>query len=156
MPAASTPPADLALRYEWREGSVPPPYHYEYTVRLGPGGQGEVVFRPDYAQHDPPVWTEAFSVPGEALAGLYALLAEAGVFTRRWRRSPRLPIGGSTAWLEATAGGRTVTVPAGLAQSQAAAIGAVYEAIRGLVPGAIWAKLLARRDDYRRAHAERT
>ena len=39
-PPANVPPADFALRYEFREGSLPPPAHYEYSIRIGPGGRG--------------------------------------------------------------------------------------------------------------------
>src|SRR5690554_3169233 len=53
-------PADFQIEYEWHEGSLPPPYHYEYTIRIGPGAQGEIVFLPDYPSDDTPVWTEPF------------------------------------------------------------------------------------------------
>jgi hypothetical protein len=140
---ASTPP-DLALRYEWREGSVPPPYHYEYAIRVGPGGQGEVLFYPDYPQHDPPVWREEISAAPEALSGLFALMDRQGVFRRAWREPERHTVGGSHAWLEVTAGGRTVTVPSSLATEQAEAIAPVYEAIRALVSDGLWRSLMTR------------
>src|SRR5687768_17207155 len=41
-------PADLRVEYDWRAGTMPPPHHYEYTVSIGPGTQGKVVFWPDY------------------------------------------------------------------------------------------------------------
>ncbi len=141
-------PADLALRYEWQQGSLPPPYHYEYTIRIGPGAQGEIVFLPDYAQHNPPQWTEALAVTDEALAGLYRMLQDIDVFSHTWRRPERSPVGGSYDWLDVTARGQTVRVPSHLAPRDAAAIAPVYEAIRALVPKALWVRLRAQHEAY--------
>jgi len=55
-------PADFALVYSWREGSLPPPYHYSYTISLQPDGAGELVFVPGYSGGETPIWTETFSV----------------------------------------------------------------------------------------------
>ncbi|MDO9065824.1 MAG: hypothetical protein Q7U96_01910, partial [Chloroflexota bacterium] len=104
-PPPASLPADLALRYEWREGSVPPPYHYEYCIRVGPGAQAEILFYPDYPQHNPPVWREELAVSPEALAAVYELMGRQGVFRRTWRQPERHSIGGSQSWLEVTAGG---------------------------------------------------
>ncbi len=153
-PAATLPP-DFALRYEWREGSVPPPYHYEYAIRVGPGAQGEVLFYPDYPQHNPPVWREQISVSPEALAALYALMDKKGVFRRAWRQPERHTVGGSHAWLEVTAGGQTVTVPAVLAPEQEEAITPVYEAIRGLVGDDLWRSLMERYEAFQQQSPER-
>src|SRR4051812_20811553 len=35
-------PADFSLTYDWRAGSMPPPFHYEYTVSISPDGEGKV------------------------------------------------------------------------------------------------------------------
>ncbi|MDP3047318.1 MAG: hypothetical protein Q8O07_07565 [Chloroflexota bacterium] len=155
----STPPAslpaDFTLRYEWREGSVPPPYHYEYAIRVGPGVEGEVLFYPDYPQHDPPAWREDFAVSPEALAAVYALMDKQGVFRRTWRQPERHGIGGSHSWLEVTAGGRTVTAPPALAPDQAKAIGPVYEAIRAMVGEDLWRSLMARYEAFQQQSPER-
>src|SRR5690242_18655655 len=42
-PPKPSVPVDLALTYEYRAGSMPPPYHDEYTVTIGPGPNGNVV-----------------------------------------------------------------------------------------------------------------
>ena len=68
-------PKDLTLQYDWGAGSMPPPYHYEYTIRIGPGLQGEIVFYPDYPGQGTPVWTEPFDADQEALDALYALVS---------------------------------------------------------------------------------
>ncbi|HOG46932.1 MAG TPA: hypothetical protein PLJ35_05690 [Anaerolineae bacterium] len=145
-------PPDLALRYEWRAASMPPPSHYEYAISIGPGAQGEIAFLPDYAQHDPPVWREHVAVTGEALAGLYAVLRRVAVFSRPWRRAARPPIGDSHDWLDVTAGGTTVRVPSHLDAKCEAAIEPVYEAVRALVPQEVWARLMAQREAFIQAY----
>jgi hypothetical protein len=153
-PPADSPP-DFALRYEWREGSVPPPYHYEYAIRLGPGAKGEVLFYPGYPQHNPPVWREDFAVSAEALAAVYQLIGRQGVFRRAWRQPERYTVGGSHSWLQVTVHGQTVTVPAVLAPEQAEAIAPVYEAIRALVGEELWRSLMARFEAFQQQSPER-
>ncbi len=148
-------PADFSLRHEWHEGSMPPPYHYEYIVRLSVGAEGEVIFFPDYPQHDPPVWRETFPVDSKDLAHLYALLVKTRAFARTWRRADHPAIGGSVVWLDAEAGGKKVTVPPGLPARDAAAIAPVYDAIRAVVPQVVWDGLMGRYEKYQAEHAER-
>jgi hypothetical protein len=153
-PPVSLPP-DFALRYEWREGSVPPPYHYEYAIRVGPGAEGEVLFYPDYPQHDPPVWREEIAVNPQALAALYQLLGRQGVFRRVWRQQERHTVGGSQSWLEVTANGRTITAPSALAPDQARVIAPVHEAIRALVSEEQWRSLMTRYEAFQQRSSER-
>lgn len=148
-----TTPADFALRYEWQAGSMPPPYHYEYSIRLGPGPAGEITFWPDYPWDGTPVWTESFTLAEESLPDLHALIAGAGVFTRQWRERDDAAVGGSLERMQVTADGRTVSIPSQLAPDDAAAIEAVYAAVRGMVPKDIWDRLMARRDEYERNYS---
>jgi muconolactone delta-isomerase len=153
-PAATAPP-DFALRYEWHEGSVPPPYHYEYRIRVGPGVQTEILFYPDYPQHNPPVWREEVAVRPETLDAVYQLMVRQGVFRRVWRQPEQHSVGGSQAWLEVTAEAKTVAVPAALAPDQAKAIAPVHEAIRALVSEGLWRRLMTRYEAYQQQSPER-
>jgi hypothetical protein len=143
-------PADFSLRYEWNEGSLPPPYYYEYTIRIGPGPQGEIEYRPDYAANDPPVWTETIPIQEADLDALYALCAEKGVFTTDWRPMDSPPIGGSSDSMEITADGSQISIPSFVAGEQGANdLREVYEAINALVPREIWTALQLQGDQYR-------
>lgn len=142
-------PSDFSLKYEWCEGSVPPPYHYEYTIRVGPGLRGQIVFLPGYPQHGPPAWTEDFQVTEAAVARLYELLAAAAVLERSWKRRAHAPVGGSLEWLEVTADGQTVSVPS--MAEQAELLEEAYTAVKALVPERLWTKLLAQRQQYEQA-----
>jgi hypothetical protein len=139
-------PDDLRVEYHWSAGALPPPYHYEYEVIIGPGAQGEIVFRPDYAQHEAPVWQEAFAVSEADLDALYGLLRRGGVLRGRWRQRPSMAVGGSSEWLHVTAYGERTTVPASIHDDGTMA--EVYDMVRGLVPAAIWDDLMARRERF--------
>lgn len=139
-------PDDLALRYEWYAGTMPPPYHYEYTITVGPGLQGEIVFYPDYSGEGVPEWREAFAVTDEQLDRAYGLMVEAEVFDRRWSEMRDRPVGGDTEWLSVMANGVSVRIPA--LPEGGEALEPVYDAVRGLVPDAIWESLRARRQEY--------
>jgi hypothetical protein len=134
-------PADFSVQYEWREGSSPSPSCYAYTIRIGPGTQGEV-FSPDHSSNNPSVWTETFSVEDGDLEKLYALMSEKGMFTKSWQQEDISPAGGSVEWLEVTAHEEHFLVPRHVAgEKEAEAIKEVYAAINSLVPGTVWAKL---------------
>jgi hypothetical protein len=144
--APRTLPADFAVRYEWGNGALPPPYHYDYTVHLGPGaGVGRVEFRPG---HDSvPVWTESFPVTEAQLRSMYAVLMARGVFDRAWSEGQPMA-GGETEWLEATADGRSVTLPSQPRDEDRPALREVYAAVRAVVPRGVIAGLVARQEQF--------
>ena len=37
-PDMTTRPADFSALYHWSEGSLPPPYHYEYSIYVDSSG----------------------------------------------------------------------------------------------------------------------
>ncbi|MEW5930836.1 MAG: hypothetical protein AB1941_25525 [Gemmatimonadota bacterium] len=139
-------PADFAVRYEWGNGVLPPPHHYDYTVRLGPGaGTGRVEFRPGYDSL--PVWTETFPVSEAQLRSVFAVFMARGVFDRAWGEGRPLA-GGETEWLEATADGRSVTLPSQPRDEDRVALREVYAAVRAAVPRGVLAGLVARQERF--------
>lgn len=141
-------PDDLLIAYEWREGSLPPPYHYAYSIRLGADGAGEVTMTPDYPGEGVPVWSEPFSVERADLDRLYATMVERGLLSERWRAQDMPPVGGSSEDLTVVAGGRTITIPAFPVANQSERAEAIYAALRGVVPASLFADLEARRAAY--------
>ena len=141
-------PSDFSAEYKWREGSVPPPYHYEYIINIGPGTRGEMLFFPDYPSDETPVWREDFGVSNDKLSALFALINEKEVLSANWREMENPPVGGELEWLKVTANGTQVLVPSLLIEEQSTAISAVFQAIRSLVPESIWTDLMARREQY--------
>jgi hypothetical protein len=149
-----TRPADFNLAYEWQEGSLPPPYHYEYTITIKPDGKGEIVMLPDYDSDATPYWIETFTLTPATLDQFYRLLVEKGLFTQRWQAQSDPPVGGSHDALRVTAHDRTIDIPSFVISTQAAAADDITTAVRALVPDNIWDKLNAQREQYVREHEQ--
>lgn len=145
-------PDDFGVEYQWREASVPPPYHYEYSVIIKSTGQGQIVFIPDYPSAAAPRWVESFVIEEERLDDLYWVMMEKGLFTRKWRQMASLPVGGSFQWLAVKAGGKLMLVEDYLVFEQEAAAKAIYAAVRALVPKDVWENLQVRRQHYMQEH----
>ena len=148
--AVITRPNDFSLRYEWREGSIPPPYHYEYTISIAPDGRGQVVMVPDYPSDQVPIWTETFRLQPMELDAAYVLLTKQGLFRQVWRAPDpdRLPVGGNSQTLVIAAQGKSIELPDYVVPEQAPAAEAIYATVKALVPKSIWTKLNARHEEY--------
>ncbi len=141
-------PEDFSLQYHWSESALPPPYHYEYAIHLGPGAQGLIEFWPDYPGADTPVWTETFEVANEDLDKLYVLMGPQGLLIEAWLQSDDLPDGAPADSLQVTAEGRQIGVPSYVASAHQEQAQAVYARIKALLPRPIWTHLMARYEQY--------
>jgi len=137
-------PPDFELIYEWHAGTVPPPHHYEYTIRVVADGRGAVNYFLNY--DDITVWTESLAVSKSALEEVYRLMAKNGVTTKAWPEAKRHPVGGETQWLNVVANRKTIMIPA--FPKDAGGLPEVYDAIRALVPQPVWDKLSGLREEY--------
>jgi len=138
---------DLTIDYHWRDGSRPPPYHYEYDIKLDRDGKGRIAYRPDYSPQ--PEWVEEFTASAEAMARVRTCAGDAGVFTRSWNEQKNPPVGGAYSWMDAKAGGRSVRTPA---FPESGSLGDVNRAVEESVPAAVWASLKERREKYMAEH----
>ena len=146
--AAGGRPDNFSIEYEWQEGSLPPPNHYEYTITITPDGQGAVVMIPDYPSMTAVKWTEHFTVKAEELDGLDQVMKANGLFTREWRTPDPPRVGGSRRSLTVTTGGRRAAIRTPVVSEQESAVGAMCAAVEALVPKATWDTLNARRRQY--------
>lgn len=152
--AAGPPPADFGLRYDWREGTLPPPYHYEYSISLGADGSGLMTMVPDYPGPGVPVWEEPFSLPAAEVDKLHDLMLARGLLRERWAERQDPPVGGSYASLTVTRAGATIAIPAFPAAGQAEQAAAIMAAVEAIVPQPIRADLERRRAEYEAAHTQ--
>lgn len=153
--AQNARPGDFGVQYEWREGSLPPPYHYEYTVIIKPSGLSEIVLNPDYPSTTVPKWTESFKVDEQGLNDLYRVLVENGLFTRKWRQQDAPLVGGSNQALVVTAQGKQIKIKDRFVSEQQVPVKIMYAAVQALVPEEIWGRLQARRQQYMQEHQPR-
>ena len=152
MEKMNSRPSDFSFRYKWREGTVPPPYHYEYTISAGPTSAGRIDFLPDYPEYNPPTWTETFDLDNDALDNLYALMLNKNMFEKNWTVIEDGRVGGPLEWMEVTAAGKKFLVPSVI--EEAAILSQVYDAVKALVPEGIWAALMAKREQFQRSYLE--
>ena len=148
-------PDDFSVEYEWREGSLPPPYHYEYTVTIKSSGRGEIVLTPDYPSNDVPKWTEFFKIEEQALNDLYRVMVENGLATQKWRQLDAAPVGGSNQTLVVTAQGKRIKVEDYLVSEQQVSAKVMYAAVKALIPNEIWERLQTKRQQYMQEHQRR-
>lgn len=147
----SSRPNDFSVTYNWYEGSLPPPYHYEYMVTIEPDGSGLVAYTPDYPGADVPTWTEPFTLDSSQLDALYTQLRDLDVFATAWTETDDVPVGGSHSTLTILADGRTIHIPAFPASAVDQADGA-KSAVIAFIPSDIWDRLNAQRDQYVQEH----
>jgi hypothetical protein len=141
-------PVDFQVEYHWRAGTVPPPHHYEYRIRLDASGAGEIRFHPDYPSERPPEWREGFSVSLQDLERLSQQIVEREIVGRRWELIPDLeaPVGGELESMEVVVNAQRHQVPSGIIDTSR--VEAMYGYIRSLVPEGIWRSLFERREAY--------
>ena len=152
-PAADEMPADFVADYSWIEGSVPPPFHYEYTIEIRADGASQITMIPDYPGSDVPEWTVPLDIGDSGLASVWRAVVDNGVFTRSWDEDPMPPVGGSSARVLVTADGTTVSIPRFLDSSaDTAAADRIYRTIEQRVPPEVWDDLLGRRQAYEDAY----
>lgn len=150
--ATNTRPDDFNVTYEWQEGSLPPPFHYEYRITVQPTGQGEVVMVPDYPSEHVPTWTETFNVQPVALDNLYQVMVDNGLFTQNWRAQENPPVGGSSQSMVVTAHGQQITIPVYVVAELETAVTEMYSAVTALVPPNVWEKLETQHQQYIQEH----
>lgn len=150
MPAQR--PADFSVAYNWQEGSLPPPYHYEYSITITGNGQGDVVMTPSYPAEHVPRWQESFQVTAADLDRLYQRFVDQGLFTHSWKTETNLRVGGSSEWIKVVAGETVVEIPRQVVAGQEAAATEIYAAVKALVPPAQWAKLETQLKEYQDSH----
>ena len=150
----ATMPEDFSLTYHWQEGSLPPPYHYEYTITIQPDGQGQIEMIPDYVSDQIPVWTEEFILSSAELDQLYETLLENNFFQTNWKAQSDPPIGGSSDSLVVTSRGREIEIPSFVLPAQQEAQSQIVAAINSFVPATIWEELDLQREQYMEDHQD--
>jgi hypothetical protein len=140
-------PKDFALIYTYKNGTVPPPYHYEVAIRILPGKPAVYEFRPGYPglETGAGVWKETFPLSDAEREALLKQLLSRGL-NRTWKTLASPPVGGGSATLKVTAGGRTVSVPSFPRAPDDTVAQMLFVTAESAVPIALRKKLKARFD----------
>jgi len=146
-------PEDFSVIFSWDTGSLPPQYHYSYTITVGPSPQGEFVYRPGYDEQDRThLWAADFVLTQGELDTLYASLKDLGMMRSRWNTGRRL-IGGSNTEMVITAYGKEFRVPSvsELKDQDRSRAEDAMEVVRDSVPQDIWEEMEARQQAYEKS-----
>jgi hypothetical protein len=149
-------PEDFSILYKWSEGTIAPPYYYQYSIKINSSGQGEIQLIPNYSAEDDqvPVWNETFSVSQQELDGLYQLMRSGGLWTQNWQDLGGPPPGAGSESMVVTASGVQVQTPTYVNDEQNRMLAEIYAAVNALVPKDIWEKLMTQRDEYIEEHKD--
>jgi len=135
-------PADFSLALDWHSGSLPEPYAYAFALRLGPGPDGELVYRPGGQSGE---WQTKFNLPEGRLDALYQFLAENKALRSRWQEGD--PVDGAP-WtaIQMRENGRGHTIPTAseLSETERGLVEHIIAEIRDCVPPEVWEEMEAR------------
>lgn len=153
--ADSVRPADFALVVAHGTGSLAPEYHYDYEVRLSPGGSAELRYWPGYGHVDSLLTRESFTVGAATLDSLWHLAAP--LREAPGTRSQRdIPDGGGSPTLTIVSKGETRVVQAWQPEPWGEQQHAVAALIRRAIPSDVWARCEAAQARFGRARTEQT
>src|SRR6266487_4951865 len=145
-------PDDFNVEYYWSNGSLPPPYHYEYHINIKPSGETEVFVSPDYPAAAVLKLTEKFTMEAKKIDALYHLMVEKGIFKGNWRHVNEAITGGSTEGMTITARTQRIAMEDYPLSEETVSAKELYSAVRALVPKEIENRLTALREEYERKH----
>lgn len=143
--APAEPPGDFAITVDHVDGSLPPPDHVEWTLRVDDDAQGKLDYTPDYPGAGVPTFSAQFDVEGAAMADLYDGLVDNDLL-RSQDQSGAAPLGGTSVSATVTADGETHEIPA--YADGGAPLRPVERLIHRLVPRQVWNDFAKRREAY--------
>jgi hypothetical protein len=150
---ADTMPADFTATIEYDNGSVPPPYHYEWRLRVTESA-AELTWRPGYEfEKDLPRWVETVPVDQAGRERLYDRLRSAGALDSAPPDDEPAGGGGSSGSVEVAAGGQTYDTGQ-LSSSRAGQdiLDEVDDAAREMVATEVWDRMRDKHDAWGAAH----
>jgi len=142
-------PADFSLTFDWNTGSLPPQYHYSYTITIQSDGKGSLDYQPGYEPNEATRWQTEFSLTVKQMDALYGYLIENDLLRATWNLGEP-SLGGSGSSLVVTAGGKEYAVPSisELQPEDRKRLEVTIDAIKNLLPQNIWDELDARQEVY--------
>lgn len=144
VPEEKGMPADFAGTVEYRNGTVAPPYHYEWRLTFDESS-AVLEWRPGYEDTTAP-WRESVDITADQRERLHGRLGDLGVFGMAEPEDDGT-VGGPTGSVTVTADGRTDD-PVALGQDEDGAdlLEDVAAAVAELFPARVWDGLAARQE----------
>lgn len=142
-------PRDFSLVMDWDTGALPPEYHYQYTITIGPGPQGEFAYHPGYEDNASFAWITSFEVGENDLQSLYSYLKEKNILRNQWESGQPL-VGGQGTRVIIYAFDQRYLVPSvsEVSPKERDLVDQTIELIRTYVPEHIWTEMEQRQTEY--------
>lgn len=142
-------PRDFSLVLDWDMGALPPEYHYQYTITIGPGPQGEFAYHPGYEGNSSLDWIIPIEVDEDDLQSLYSYLKVNNILRNQWESGQPL-LGGQSAHMIINAFDQHYVVPSisEVSPKERELVEQTIELIRTVVPETIWSEMEQRQKDY--------
>ena len=144
-------PSDFVGEVSYSNGSVPPPYHYEWRVAFDTG-TARLVWTPGY--DDAEEWSETVDLDREQRQRLYDRIRETGLF--EFENSDDGMVGGPTG--RATFGRppnlRHDTGTLGTSEAGQDMLDELVAATEATFPAHVWAEMERRQDEWEQRHPQ--
>lgn len=137
-------PGDFAINYTYISGTVPPPYHYEYTVHIDSDGNGSISYVPDYVFDT--AWKETFKLDKKSMKRIWRFLKKNDFFNIKWTKADNHSVGGSLQYLDVYADNKSYTIPAFPTEKKNAE--KFLAAVKELIPQSAMNTFSIKRDKY--------
>ncbi|TDV53911.1 hypothetical protein [Actinophytocola oryzae] len=139
-------PADFAGSVTYANGTVAPPYHYEWRLTFD-DTTAAIEWTPGYDRSTTP-WRETVDITADQRATLFGVLRDLGVFDLDAAGDDGM-VGGPTGGVEVTSDGRTYDPGTlGLSKDSATLLDGVVDAVHDLAPAEVWDGLEDKQDDW--------
>ncbi|HEY5125544.1 MAG TPA: hypothetical protein VIK14_17585 [Ignavibacteria bacterium] len=146
------------FEYYFNVGSLPPPYHYSYTITLSTDGAGELVYTKGYTYDDKNTSRYSFELSKEKLKNLKNAVKESDVLNLDIETLPNeeIPDGGHSDELkiygvenDGVSGDVILlkTVPMYPELKYETILNTLYKVIENSVPDDIWKEVNSKRDN---------
>lgn len=150
QPETQEVPVDFSLTYQWDSGSLPPEYHYSYTIQIDAQGFGQFTHQSGYEGEGAPApWVTEFQIRQVDIQSMYALMIEKDLLRTNWEEG-ELSEGGQYRILQVIENSREYQIPsdASMKESDRKDLRIVSEQIESLVPPPIWEEMNRRQQAY--------
>jgi hypothetical protein len=129
-------PDDFGGTLTYRNGTVPPPYHYEWTLEVT-GTDAVIRWRPGYDDSVEP-WVTTVPLGAAGREKLYAGLRNAGAFSDFDDETDEGLAGGSTGRIMFTVAERKYESSLGHNKDSGRLLGDLHDAVTAAIPESVW------------------
>lgn len=140
-------PQDFSFTYNWHQGSMPPPYYYQYTIEVNQNGVGKLTYIPDYpmeGQSAPPSWTHEFELSLDKMNEIYRLSAGRGLHKKKWTEWNK--VGGAYSWMKIDIAGKEYEISGDANENKKAK--ELFSTVYNLVDEKVWNEMRAKKKAY--------